>query len=125
MGSLAEWIASHWGIPAGGAAIGALGAALRFLPRLVRRLAEAEDCEWHRAQGLAREKTLEARVTRAAAEQDRLYTELDRLYAVLARGGGSAGSASATPRTTPTRTRSRKNSSASPKGSGPSPTKSD
>lgn len=117
-----RWLAAHWFVLPGG---GGLVAVLRFLPRLVRRLAEAAECEWFRAQGLARERTLEERATQAAAEVDRLYRELDRLYAVLAQRGGSDSSASGTPPTTPPRTRSRTNSPASPPDSGTSRTRSD
>lgn len=92
-----SWMIEHWTSLVGGGGIASvIAAAVRYLPRMFVRIAVIANCEWHRAQGLARETALEMEI-------DRLEEALNR---DLAPHGGNDSSVSATTRTTRTTTRS-------------------
>ncbi len=100
------WAVTHWELILGGSS----GLAfLRFLPRLMRRVIVAFDCEWHREQGLAREEALTTEVKRLRAETEaRLASRTGDRPA-----GTNASSASTTSPTIPRETRSSASSATS------------
>lgn len=86
------WMIEHWTtLVGGGGIVSGIVAAFRYLPRVLGRLAVIANCEWHRAQGLAREAALELEI-------DRLEEAVERVHR-LHGGNESSGSNGTTPTT--------------------------
>lgn len=86
------WMIENWTLLVGGGGIvTTIVTGFRYLPRVLGRLAVIANCEWHRAQGLAREAALELEI-------DRLEETVERVHR-LHGGSDSSGSDGTTPMT--------------------------